>query len=136
MPGFNMGMPQQQHSAAPFQMISPEMLAQLAAQGFRPPGMGGGGAPGFQMPTGGGMDMASGMAGLGAGLGALGKGGGDIFAAKDRTAGDGDLNGYGGSPVDPMSGNPNAQPVEVFNPTGAVSGGGFGAVWDFLTGRR
>jgi hypothetical protein len=58
--------------------------------------------------------------------------GGDIFDATGRTAGDADLAGYGSSPADPMSGNPNAQPVEVFNPTGAASGGGF---VDFLTGR-
>lgn len=83
--------------------------------GFRPPGlMGGGGA---------GVPQAQGGMGLGGiptvpGLGMRGptKPG----MEPERTAGDRDMNGYGGSPVDPFSGNPNAQPSEVFNPTGAV----------------
>jgi hypothetical protein len=70
------------------------------------------------------------MMGLGMGLAAMRRQG-DPFMAAERTAGDRDLGGYGASPVDPMSGNPNAQPVEVFNPTGAVGGDGlFGSWWN------
>lgn len=117
IPGFNVQMPK---SDAPFQMLSPELLAQLAAAGFRPPqGMGGPGLPGA-MGGAPGFSMADGMAGLGAGMGMLG-GMGDLGAAYGRTRGDADLGGYGASPVDPMGGNPNAQPVEVFNPSGAAS---------------
>lgn len=136
MPGFNMGGPAP--SAAPFQMLSPEVLAQLAAAGFRPGQGQAPGLPGFNV-RGGGGDLGAGMAGLGAGLGAYSKmGGGNPFMAAQRTAGDADLGGYGQSPVNPdgtpVMGNPNAQPIEVFNPTGAAKGSGFGKIWDFLTG--
>jgi len=117
MPGFNL-------PAGPGPQFSPELLAQLAAAGFHPPGLmgGGGGMQGAQTP---GFNIGDGMAGLSAGLSAYGKANkGQPFMAAERTAGDRDMNGYGASPVDPMSGNPNAQPVEVFNPTGAVGGGG------------
>lgn len=81
--------------------------------GFRPPGlMGGGGLPSPQAQGGMGLGGIPTVPGLGM------KKPGDWQAA--RTAGDRDLNGYGASPEDPMSGNPNAQPVEVFNPTGAI----------------
>lgn len=131
MPGFNV---QASRPATPFQMLSPEVLAQLAAAGFRPPPPAG--APGLPSMGGGapGFGMGDGMGVLGMGLSALdGMGGGNPFMAAERTAGDRDLSGYGSSPVDPMGGNPNAQPVEVFNPTGKR--GGFGAFLDFLTGR-
>lgn len=114
--------------------MTPERLAQLAAGSFRPP-------PAMNMPSlnmpaprppRAGFNVGEGMSALAAGLGALGGMKGDIFDAKGRTAGDADLAGYGSSPADPMSGNPNAQPVEVFNPTGTASGGGF---VDFLTGQ-
>ena len=104
----------------PFPGFTPQMLAQLAQNAFRPPQ--GGGAPGMQMPQqGGGFDMGPGMMGLGMGLAAMRRQG-DPFMAAERTAGDRDLGGYGASPVDPMSGNPNAMPTEVFNPTGAATG--------------
>ena len=110
-----------------------ERLAQIAAGSFRPP-------PAMNMPSlnmpvtprpNPGFNVGDGLSALAAGFGALSGIKGDIFDAKGRTAGDADLAGYGSSPPDPMSGNPNARPVEVFNPTGAASGGGF---VDFLTG--
>ena len=115
----------------PIQQYTPEMLAQMAALGFKPPGLmqspGMGGQQ--QVP---GFNVGDGMAGLGMGLAALGKGKPDVFMGKERTAGDRDLNGYGASPVDPMSGNPNAQPVEVFNPTGAIKATGGGGPLDWI----
>lgn len=118
VPGFNVQAP-----SAPFQMLSPEVLAQLAAAGFRPPpGMG---APGLGggMPAGGdGFGLGDGMAMAGMGLGMMGKrppGWVPSTSGSEpgRTAGDADLAGYGGSPVNPMGGNPNAVP-QVFNPSG------------------
>jgi hypothetical protein len=65
MPGFNL-------PAGPGTQFSPELLAQLAAAGFQPPGLmgGGGGMPQQQTP---GFNIGDGMAGLGAGLAAYGK---------------------------------------------------------------
>lgn len=105
---------------SPFPMISPELLAQIAQGAFRPPQGMGMQAP--SMPQTPGFNMGDGMMGLGMGLAAF-RPMGDVFMGSERTAGDADLGGYGGFPADPMSGNPNAQPVEVFNPTGAASGG-------------
>lgn len=115
-PGFNLPT----GTAKPFQMIPPEVLAQLAATSFRPPQPSG--PPGMMgnEPTPG-FNVGDGMAGLGMGLAGLKKGG-NPFMAAERTAGDRDLAGYGMSPVDPMSGNPNAQPVEVFDPSGRGGG--------------
>ena len=130
MAGFNIAQPPQVPSDAPFQLLSPELIAAMAQNAFRPP-QGGPGPQLMQMPGMGDSGLGAGMAGLGAGLGAYGKmGGGNPFMAGARTAGDADLGGWN-SGIDPMGGNPNAQPVEVFNPTGAVKGGGF---TDFLTG--
>lgn len=103
--------------------LDPQLLAQMAQAAFRPPQAHA--APGINLQppqqSGGGFGMGDGMAMAGMGLGALkGMGGGNIFDAAGRTAGDADLGGHGSSPVDPMGGNPNAQPVEMFNPTGAV----------------
>ncbi len=131
-PGFNM----RTGPGAPFQMIPHEVLAQLAMASFRPPPQQSPPPPapipgmGMSAPSAPGFNVGDGMAGLGMGLANwIPKG--DVFMARERTAGDRDLAGYGASPADPMGGNPNAQPVEVFNPTGAASGGGF---LDFLTG--
>jgi len=94
----------------------------MLPSGFRPPGLAMGGAPG--MPQQQGMAMGGVPYIPGLGKGAPTKPG----MEPQRTAGDGDLNGYGGSPVDPFSGNPNAQPSEVFNPTGAVRAPGMPGV--------
>ena len=65
MPGFNL-------PTGPIQQYTPEILAQMAAAGFHPPGaMGGGGGMGGGAP---GFNIGDGMAGLGAGLGAYAKG--------------------------------------------------------------
>lgn len=78
MPGMGFDMMQQPvPSAAPFQMLPPEILAQIAARSFRPPQGGGpqGGAPGlpgFNSPNGDG-GMGAGAMGLGAALGAMNK---------------------------------------------------------------
>jgi hypothetical protein len=71
MPGFNV----QAQSAAPFQMLPPEVLAQLAAQGFRPPAQMQ--APAMMGPQGGGegFGLGDGLAMAGMGLGMIGKGG-------------------------------------------------------------
>jgi hypothetical protein len=115
---------------APFPGFTPELLAQIAQGAFRPPQAMGGGmsSPGLQMPQQGGGDggLGAGMAGLGMGLGMMRRmppGWVPTSSGSEpgRTAGGGDLGGYGASPVDPMSGNPNAQPTEIFNPTGAAS---------------
>ena len=70
-----MGLPTQAVSAAPFQSLTPEMLAQLAAAGFRPPGLGSAGGGGGMMPMQpqGDNGLSAGMAGLGLGLGAYGR---------------------------------------------------------------
>jgi len=113
--------------------ITPERLAQIAAASFRPP-------PSMAMPSMNmpappppkpGFNVGESLSALAAALGTSGGIKDVILNATGSTAGDADLAGYGSSPPDPMSGNPNAQPVEVFNPTGAASGGGF---VDFLTG--
>lgn len=113
---------------APIPQLTAEQVAQLGLASFRPPepmGM-----PGMAMPQmggggGGGFGLGDGMGLLGAGLEAW-KPGTDPVMAAARTTGDRDLGGYGASPVDPMSGNPNAVPT-IFNPGG-------GAQPDFLTG--
>lgn len=111
---------------APFPGIPPELLAKLAQGAFRPPQAMGMQAP--NMPQTPGFNMGDGLAGLGMGLAAFRKPAGWVPTSSGsepgRTTGDADLAGYGASPADPMSGNPNAQPVEVFNPSGAASGGG------------
>lgn len=103
--------------------VGPVQQVELPS-GFRPPGLMGGGAPNPPQPQG----MAMGGIPYVPGLGA--KKPGNPMMAAERTAGDRDLNGYGGSPVNadgtPVMGNPNAQPVEVFNPTGAVTQPGQG----------
>lgn len=129
VPGFNVQAP----SAAPFQMLPPEVLAQLAAASFRPPAQ-------MQSPAimrepqgGGGFGLGDGLAMAGMGLGMLGKNPAGWVPSTSgsepgRTAGDADLGGYGGSPVNPMGGNPNAVP-QIFNPSGNAL-----TQPDFLTG--
>lgn len=120
----------------PFMGFSPELLARLAQNAFRPPQGMGGGAPGLMAPpqTPPGFNVGDGMAGLGMGLAGFRKPPGWVPTSSGsepgRTTGDADLGGYGASPADPMAGNPNAVP-QIFNPTGAQSGGG---IFDFLTG--
>ena len=131
IPGFNMAQPQA--TAAPFQMITPEVLAQMAAQGFRPPGLGGGG-PGFQMPQGGGgMDMAGGMAGLGMGLGALRGMGGPTAGGEQGAVGPGGLSGAvsGINALKPDASGVWQQPKM---PTDIAYGQGGSGSPDFLTG--
>lgn len=118
----------------PFPAFSPELLAKIAQGAFRPPGSGGApGLPGMQAPQGGGMGLSEGMAGLGMGLANWRPPGWvptSSGSEPGRTTGDADLGGYGGFPADPMSGNVNAVP-QMFNPSGAASGGGF---WPWLKG--
>ena len=86
----------------------------MLPSGFRPPGLAMGGAPG--MPQQQGMAMGGVPYIPGLGKGAPTKPG----MEPQRTAGDRDLGGYGGVPREPFGTNPDPQPVEVFNPTGAV----------------
>ena len=69
MPGFNVAPTK---NFAPFAMIPPELLAQIAAAAFRPPQAMS--PPGLNMsapPPASGLSLGDGMAALGAGLGAL-----------------------------------------------------------------
>jgi hypothetical protein len=99
---------------APFLGFTPQMLAQLAQNAFRPPQ--GGGAPGMQMPQqGGGLDMGPGMMGLGMGLGMMrrpnGSVPGDAAANAPSSVGGQDIGAYRG-PDSYVYGVPpnNAQP--------------------------
>ena len=94
--------------------VGPVPQMDMLPSGFRPPGLMGGGAPQAPQPQGMAMGGVPYIPGLGKGMPTK------PGMEPQRTAGDRDMNGYGGSPVDPFSGNPNAQPSEVFNPTGAI----------------
>lgn len=104
----------------------PTPQQQMLPPGFRPPGPGPG-APMMSPPQ---MQMPQfGIPGMG--LRGPRKPEGWVPSTsggeEGRTAGDADLAGYGGSPVDPMSGNPNADPT-IYE-TGATSPGGFSTWW-------
>lgn len=133
MNGFNVPA---QKGFVPFQMLSPEVLAQLAAASFKPPqpmavpgmqmiGMG----MGQQQPADMGAGLGAGMAGLGSiasMLGPMMRGGG-VEAA--RTAGDADLGGYSktgpGGMVDVGNGVmlPNPNQPDSYGPAGSGAGG-------------
>lgn len=104
----------------------------MLAPGFRPPGPGPG-APMMQQP---GMPQI-GIPGMGMAGAKPVPGMVPVTSGSEpgRTAGDADLAGYGGSPVDPMSGNPNAIPT-IYE-SGATSPGGFAEWWkrNFPSGR-
>ena len=104
----------------------------MLAPGFRPPGPGPG-APMMQQP---GLPQI-GIPGMGMAGAKPVPGQVPITSGSEpgRTAGDADLAGYGGSPVDPMSGNPNAIPT-IYE-SGATSPGGFAEWWkrNFPSGR-
>ena len=103
----------QQAQKAPT-MMGP-VLPQNPQPGFRAPPPMGMAPPPAQQP----MGMPD-MSGIRAGLARLGHGY-KPGMEPNRTAGDRDLNGYGGSPADPF-GNPNAVPT-IYNPGGGTGGG-------------
>lgn len=109
-------------------MIPGPVAPQKLMPGFRAPAMGG--APGIAPQPQAGMPQVPGF-GAFPSMRPPGWVPESSGAEPGRTTGDADLGGYGGSPVDPMAGNPNAQAAEVFNPSGQSKGGSF---FSFLKG--
>jgi hypothetical protein len=87
MPGFNV----QAQSAAPFQMLPPEVLAQLAAASFRPPALQNASLPEMK-DGGGGFGLGDGLAMAGMGLRMMGNGGGGVPMGSSATT---DAPGFG-----------------------------------------
>lgn len=131
MAGFNVP------PGGPVPQMTPELLAQLAAAGFRPPGAMGMPGMGGQQPQPG-FNVGQGAAGLGAGLGMLAGMGGDGTIMNAGPQGSGPGGAYTTAEGMAMAGMGDGQVLSPLNPSyGDLGGGaapGAGSVLDPLTG--